>query len=84
MKTILDKVIEKRSWHYLHAIEVESTYEIENAISEIANEFSECGTEALKEFFNSMDVYYIGDDQEEENSVYDFNIDEYIDNNINL
>lgn len=84
METILDTVIENMGGHYVHAIEVESTYEIENVISEIANEFSECGTEALKDFFNSMDIYYIGDDVETENEVYDFNIDEYIDNNINL
>lgn len=85
MKTILDKIIESRNGHYVHAIEVESTYEIENVISEIANEFSSYGIEALKEFFNSMTVYYIGaDDAETENEVYDFNIDAYIDNNINL
>ena len=84
METILDQVIENRNGHYIHALEVESVYEIEHAISEIANEFSEYGIEALKQFFNSMTLYYIGDDTEEENEVYSFNIDEYIDNNINL
>jgi predicted site-specific integrase-resolvase len=84
MKTILDTVIENRKGHYVHALEVESTYEIEEVISAIADEFSSHGIEALKEFFNSMAIYYIGDDEETEKQVYAFNIDEYIDTNISL
>lgn len=81
MKTILDQVIENRNGYYVHALEVESTYEIENVISEIANEFNDYGIEALKEFFNSMIIYYIGEEEEAGTEVYNFNIDEYIDNN---
>lgn len=82
MKTILDEVIKKRNGHYVHALEVESVYEIENAISEIAREFKSYGVEALKDFFNSMAIYYVGDDEEAEAEVYNFNINEYIDSYI--
>lgn len=81
MKTILDEVLENRKGHYVHAIEVESSYELENVINEVANEFSSYGTQALKDFFNSMAIYYIGDDEETEKHVYGFNIDDYIDSN---
>lgn len=84
MKTILDKVIENRNGHYVHAIEVTDTYEIENVIEVIANEFSTHSVQDLKEFFNSMFIYYIGDDEETETDVHSFNIDGYIDNNIFL
>lgn len=84
METILDKVIKTRNGNYIHVLEVESTYEIENVISAISYEYRRYGIEALKEFFNTMTIYYIGDDEETENEVYDFNIDDYIDNNINF
>lgn len=84
MKTILDEVIENRKGHYVHALEVEDVYEIENVISGIADEFSSHGIEALKDFFYTMSIYYIGNDEEVENEVYNFNIEEYIDSNISL
>lgn len=82
MNAILNKVIENRKGHYVHAIEVRDTYEIENVIEAITDEFSEYGTQALKEFFNTMTVYYIGDDEETETEVHNFDIEEYIDDNI--
>lgn len=81
---ILNEILKNRGGNYVHALEVESTYDIENTISEIANEFKDYGIEAIKEFFNSIAIYYIGEDPEEEESVYNFNTDDYIDNNISL
>lgn len=81
MKTILEKVIENKGGHYIHAIEVESTYELENIVEAMAGEFHEYGVEALKDFFNSMAIYYIGDDAEMEEEVYNFDIIGYIEDN---
>lgn len=81
---ILNEILENRGGHYVHALEVESAYEIENAISEIANEFRNYGIEALKDFFNTITIYFIGDDPEEEEEVYNFDADKFIEDNISL
>ena len=89
--TILETVLKSRENHYFHFLEVETPYEIENAIESIWAEFKDTHTsEDLKEFFNSMQItYYEVDENGEqikneinENEVYNFNINEFIDNNI--
>lgn len=85
MKNIIfNEILKNRGGHYVHALEVGSVYEIEIAISEIANEFRNYGIEALKEFFNTIAIYFIGEDPENEDEVYNFDTNKYIDNNINL
>jgi hypothetical protein len=83
--TILNKVIEARSGHYCHALEVSSTCEIENAIEAISAEYEAEGVEALKEFFNSMTIIYFAGEGEEsaedEEAVNNFNTDESINEN---
>lgn len=81
---IYNEILKNRGGHYVHALEVETVYEIENVISEIANEFSDHGIEALKEFFNTIAIYFIGDGPEEEEEVYNFDTDKFIDGNINI
>lgn len=81
---IFNEILKNRGGHYVHALEVTSVYEIEEIIAAAASEFSSYGIEALKEFFNTIAIYYIGDDPQEEEEVYNFNTDDYIDNNISL
>ena len=89
--TIFNTILKNRNNHYSHALEVSTPYEIEIAIESIWGEFEETATiQELKDFFNSMELYYYetdeNDDQieneENENEVYSFNIDLFIDNNL--
>lgn len=83
---ILNKIIELRNGHYCHVIEVSDIYDIENCIQSIYSEFEEDGIDALKEFFNTISIYHLYDDEltEDENTVneddvYDFCTDLFID-----
>lgn len=85
MNKILNKVIESRKGHYVHAIEVNNIYEIENIIEFIINEFTEATENEILDFFNTIEVYFLEDEEatEEENKhneteVYNFNFNEYI------
>lgn len=89
MNAILKSIIEVRNGHYVHALEVSTVYDLENCIESIAGEFPNESKEVLKDFFNSMEIYYLEDpelnlkDNEiNENDVYNFNFDESIDNNL--
>lgn len=75
---IFETVLKNRNGHYVHALEVENVYDIENAIESIHSEFEDCDLNTLKEFFNTMQIIYIGDDEQTENEVYSFDIDSYI------
>ena len=89
--TIFNTILKNRNNHYVHALEVSSSYEIENAIEMIYDEFQDIATiEELKDFFNTIQLYYYEENeeaeqievQENEEEVYDFNFDEFIDNNL--
>lgn len=86
MNAILNKIIESRNGNYVHAVEVSSIYEIENIIESIASEFSEESFDTLKEFFNTISIYFLEDEEltDEENrknedEVYNFCTDSFID-----
>tara|TARA_R110000823_G_scaffold157888_2_gene288688 strand:+ start:104 stop:388 length:285 start_codon:yes stop_codon:yes gene_type:complete len=89
--TIFNTILENRNNNYTHALEVSSTYEIENCIESIWQEFEENATiEELKEFFNTMLIgYYELDENDKqieneknENEIYNFDIDNFIDQNL--
>lgn len=76
---IIDIIINKRKGHYCHAIEVSDTYEIESIVEHIISEFEDSHSEDdIIEFFDTMQIYYLGDNQEMETAVYDFNFKEHI------
>ena len=86
---IFNTILENRTGHYCHALEVASSYEIENAIESMWSEFEYIATiEDLKDFFNSIELYYYEEDEDgqrvddkaNEEEVYNFNIDESINN----
>ena len=87
MNKLLAYMIKQRNGHYIHALELHGVYDfestIENFIGELQNEFTK---EDFKEFFNSMSIYHLTDDEitEEENELeeqklYDFDVDSFID-----
>lgn len=78
MNIILKYMIEQRNGHYVHALEVNDVYElestIENFIGELQNKFK---ANDFKEFFNTISLYCLEDENEDD--VYNFNIDSFID-----
>jgi hypothetical protein len=85
--TIYNTILKNRNGHYVHALEVASSYEIEIAIGSIWGEFNEVATiDELKEFFNTMQIYYYETNeygeqieiQANEDDVYNFDINEFI------
>lgn len=88
MNKILNKVIESRKGHYTHAIECFEVNELMECIDNIANEFREehgYTIEDIKEFFNTISIYHLEDEEldEEANDInkdelYAFDIDNYI------
>ena len=85
MNKILDRVIENRNGHYMHALELDSVYAYESVIEAVCDEFRNeynDGTytvDDFSEFFNSMTViYYVEDGNEnkaDEQDLYSFAID---------
>lgn len=89
--TILNAILKARNNHYTHTLEVSSSYEIENAIEQVWLEFEDIATiEELKEFFNSMEIYYYEENEngeqvenkEHEEDVYNFDINKSIEENL--
>ena len=79
MNKILEYIIEQRKGHYCHALEVHEAYELESIAEGLINELGDKYTELeYIEFFESMSIYYLGEDSTKEQEVYNFNFKEYI------
>lgn len=87
MNALLNKIIESRNGHYCHVVEVSTVYNLENIaeaiISENEDEFS---IEVITEFLESLTVYYLPEegeeeDKEEEERIYNFSFTDYINPN---
>ncbi len=89
---ILNDIIEQRNGHYVHALEVDGVNSLCNTIDAIYDEYLDrfnpkgdiYRKDDIKEFFNTIELYYYVDDTQEhsvvdENELYNFNIDSYID-----
>ena len=86
MNALLNKVIENRGGHYCHVVEVSTVYDLENIaeaiIGENENEFS---IEVITEFLESLTVYYLpeeGEEEGEEEKIYSFSFSKYINTNL--
>ena len=84
---LFNKIVEERNNFYCHAIEVSNVYEIENIIESIFQSYeSEEITEIdILNFFNSIEIYFLEDEEateeenrKNENEVYNFNFKDYI------
>jgi hypothetical protein len=78
---ILRVVIHQRKGHYVHAVEVNSAHELESAFESLLDEFSTCFSPVqISHFINTLQRYYLGEDENEEEAVYNFNfeIEDYL------
>lgn len=79
MNEILELILEQRGGNYCHVIEVSDVYEMENVAEQVIFEFDEMfSEEVIIDFLETMSVYYLGDNEEMENEVYDFSFRDYI------
>lgn len=83
---LLDYIIKQRNGHYCHALECTSAYDLEYTIESLILELGEQFTLAeYLEFFNSVELYFIADDDSSseysdsvENELYNANIAEMV------
>lgn len=87
MNKILNKIIEQRNGHYVHALECFDLDELKDSIESLVDQFHKQGynMEDIKEFFNTISIYHLEDEEldEEKNDInkdelYAFDIDNYI------
>ena len=77
MNAILEIVVNNRKGNYCHALEVSDVYELEIVIESIYGEFIETQSkEVIIEFFNTMELYCLEDENEDE--IFNFNIANFI------
>lgn len=78
--SILNYIVAKRKGMYCHALEISELHELKNIIEELTSEFDsmDYSKEEIKDFFYSISIYYIGEDEREEEKIYSFRIDQYI------
>lgn len=77
MNKILEKVLEARNGHYVHALEVNDVYELQSCVDSLYDEFSsKYSSNEVNEFITSLQIYCLDDSNEDE--VYNFNINEYL------
>jgi len=78
MNAILEKIIDSRNGHYCHALEVNDVCELKSAVESLHDEFSkDYSLEEIKDFFNTMEIYCLDDNNEDE--VFGFNTSDYLD-----
>ena len=83
---ILDYIIEQRNGHYCHALELTSAYDLECVIESLIMELGEQFTlNEYLEFFNSISIYFLADDDSSkeyndaiENELYNADISELV------
>ena len=79
MNRIFEYILEERKGHYCHALEVNEVYEIESIVESLIGELGEEYFESeYIEFFQSMELYYLGDNEETEQEIYSFDFSDYI------
>jgi hypothetical protein len=79
MNPILAKILEDRKGHYVHAMEIVDDYELQSNIDQLIDEFSKDYTkETIIDFFNTMQIYCISEDDTDHTKVDRFNIERYI------
>tara|TARA_R110000744_G_scaffold7342_2_gene25278 strand:- start:1427 stop:1693 length:267 start_codon:yes stop_codon:yes gene_type:complete len=84
MKNVILEQIAKNRVNYCHALEVSTVYELEEIVSQLFEEFrTNFDDEQILEFFNTLSIYYlVGDDEQEdeqeEEKIYNFNFENFI------
>lgn len=79
MNKIFNHILKARKGHYCHALEVNYIYELECIVESLIDELHDDFNVAdFIEFFNTLSVYYLGEDDIEEQAIYDFDFEEHI------
>mgnify|MGYP003645484378 CR=1 FL=1 len=78
MNKLFNKILKQKKGFYVHAIEVNNIQEIESIIESVIQENEEFSEKEFIEFFESMELYYLGEDPEEEEKVFDFSFESFI------
>ena len=76
MNQILEEVLNNRNGHYVHALEVESVWELKTIIECICEEHSDKLIGIIIDFLESAELYCLNEEYEDE--VYSFNIGDYV------
>lgn len=87
---LLKNVLNSRNGMYVHALEVMTKYELEAILGQLIEEFQgEYTNLEIKKFIETLEIYHIEDDelteemnQENETEIYNFNIKEFLNNNL--
>jgi len=75
--SLLDHIVKERDGHYCHCVEVNDAYELECIAESIIEEYGEqFGEEEVIHFLESLTVYSLNDEKEEE--IYAFSFSEFI------
>ena len=76
--TIVRNIKEQRQGMYCHALEVATKYELESAIEQLIMDFTAEGynKDEMIEFFDTISIYAL--DELEEQAIYNFDINNYI------
>jgi len=84
MEKIIEKMYKNR-FNYCHVLEVNDIYELKTNIECIYEDLKSQGLygekfkdEEIKEFINTLEIYCLDEDQEDE--VYNFDINNYLNN----
>lgn len=83
---ILDHMINQRNGHYCHALELTDAYDLEYVIESFIMDLGEQFTlDEYLEFFNSIEIYFVADDDstsewndDTEQRLYDADISELV------
>lgn len=83
---ILHDICKERQGHYCHVLEVSDTLELQDSIEAlICNDFErKYEGKYIKEFFNTITITYVGDDEDKETDVYNYNLMKHIEDNYYL
>jgi len=79
MNPIVEELIKIKNGHYVHALEVETAYELQSIIDTLIDELSsKYNLETLLDFFNTMQIYCISESDEDHTEVDRFNVERYV------
>ena len=77
MNAIIEMILENRKGMYVHALEVVNLYDLQSCIESLYAELVEdFDVDTFIDFITSMEIYCT--EEENEDEVYDFNIEEFI------
>jgi len=75
---IFEKVLESIGGNYCHCLEVNETIELEGLVDSVIEEYPDYKESEYLEFFQTMEIYFLGDDPEIEKAVFAFSFNDYI------